>query len=67
MSLTPADAAAAYVLPDLTVIPLGDVAPAQVVLVNRAGDFRQLTAAFRAAVKSHMSRHPTTDGNNDRP
>lgn len=56
VSLLPADAAAAYVRPDLTVIPLADVPPAQVVLAHRADDRRRLTTAFRTSAQTHMRR-----------
>ncbi|MFJ4786383.1 LysR substrate-binding domain-containing protein [Streptomyces sp. NPDC088794] len=41
--------------PDLTVVPLTGVAPAQVALATRAGDRGRLVTAFRKAARSHLT------------
>ena len=42
--------------PDLTTVPLHDVAPSHVVLATRAGDHSRLVAAFRKSAQALLSR-----------
>jgi hypothetical protein len=41
--------------PDLTTVPLHDVAPSHVVLATRAGDHSRLVAAFRKSAQALLS------------
>jgi DNA-binding transcriptional LysR family regulator len=58
VAIVPAGVYSGQVRPDLTTIPLHDVAPNQVILATRAGDRNRLVAAFRKAAQACLAGPP---------
>jgi DNA-binding transcriptional LysR family regulator len=58
VAIVPAGVYSGQVRPDLTTIPLHDVAPSHVILATRAGDRNRLVAAFRKAAQDCLTGLP---------
>jgi DNA-binding transcriptional LysR family regulator len=58
VAIVPAGVYSGQVRPDLTTIPLHDVAPSHVILATRAGDRNRLVAAFRKAAQDCLTGPP---------
>jgi len=58
VAIVPAGVYSGQVRPDLTTIPLHDVAPSHVILATRAADRNRLVAAFRKAAQDCLTGPP---------
>jgi DNA-binding transcriptional LysR family regulator len=59
VAIVPAGVYSGQIRPDLTTIPLHDVAPSHVILATRAGMKNRLVAAFRKAAQDCLTGPPT--------
>jgi len=55
VAIVPAGVYNGQVRPDLTTVPLHDVAPSHVILATRAGDRSRLVAAFRRSARECLT------------
>ena len=62
VAIVPAGVYNGQVRPDLTTIPLHDVAPSHVILATRAGDHSRLVTAFRRSAKEWLAGPPGEKG-----